>query len=549
VSISSQSETSLSQIYQRARALAAEQESHPGEARALYVALADVLGDQAGPEAGSDRQAKGLPERVRRAVIAALRRQALAARDAWVKQGSGDGLQVAVNLAEDALRLHRPDDTGRGETEYILRFLRATEAVAAAPARRPASLPAEQSALPAGAPPVVLPPASAPPPVEPAASAPAPAPGAAGKEPARDREAAKPAAPVVPAAPATPAVPSAPPERPTVPEKPAEVVVFPAPGSVPEVLSTAAPPAAPAAARPAAARPAERPATRTGRRSALVPILAVIAVLGFVAGVLTAPRLMGTRRAEKVPTVVVAPSAAVPRAAPTAVPVASPIQSAPASAPSPARPAAPAGSVVPPTAAPAAAPPRGSASPAPATVAVVLRSDPSGAKVYVGGVLRGVTPLRLESTPGNAIRVTVRRGNRLWRGTLRVGTATSQTVTVRLPLPPVPVAQPAPTSPPTPVATPTVDRRTHYQSLLLQGVELYRSGWYGPAAARFRQATTVLPADPRAYLWLARASYRAGRYAEARRALEKVIAMAPGSESAREAQKLLNLLKHLEKGT
>ena len=182
-------------------------------------------------------------------------------------------------------------------------------------------------------------------------------------------------------------------------------------------------------------------------------------------------------------------------------------------------------------------------------VELVFRSEPNRAQVYVNGTLKGTTPLQLEALPGTALAVTVRRGSRVWRGTVRVGQSGIQAITVRLPQPVV--AQKPPTAAPTaaPVSPPTaMNRREHFEGLLAQGVDLYRSGWYGPAAARFRQAIIVMPDSPRGYLWLARASFKAGRYQEARRALEKVIAMAPGSESAREAQKLLNLLKHVEKG-
>lgn len=78
---------------------------------------------------------------------------------------------------------------------------------------------------------------------------------------------------------------------------------------------------------------------------------------------------------------------------------------------------------------------------------------------------------------------------------------------------------------------------------MVQGVELYRGGWYGPAMARFRAASAVRPDAPSPYLWYARAALRVGRTADARRALEQVIAMAPASAAAREAQALLNRLR------
>ncbi len=73
-----------------------------------------------------------------------------------------------------------------------------------------------------------------------------------------------------------------------------------------------------------------------------------------------------------------------------------------------------------------------------------------------------------------------------------------------------------------------------------QGFQLYRSGWYGPAMGRFRQATSVLPKSAYAHLWIGRAGIKAGRHAEARDALERVIELAPTSDVARQARVLLD---------
>ncbi len=89
--------------------------------------------------------------------------------------------------------------------------------------------------------------------------------------------------------------------------------------------------------------------------------------------------------------------------------------------------------------------------------------------------------------------------------------------------------------------TPQANPKTYYETLMRQGVELYHSGWYGPAMARFRQASSVMPSIT-AHLWIGRAAIKAGRHAEARVALERVIALAPDSEMAREARALLDTL-------
>ena len=84
------------------------------------------------------------------------------------------------------------------------------------------------------------------------------------------------------------------------------------------------------------------------------------------------------------------------------------------------------------------------------------------------------------------------------------------------------------------------DARKYYEALMQQGFQLYRSGWYGPAMGRFRQATAVVPKSAYAHLWVGRAGIKAGRYAEARDALERVIELAPTSDVARLARALLD---------
>ncbi len=83
----------------------------------------------------------------------------------------------------------------------------------------------------------------------------------------------------------------------------------------------------------------------------------------------------------------------------------------------------------------------------------------------------------------------------------------------------------------------------YFDSLMSQGLQLYQSGWYGPAFGRFKQASQVMPKSPNPLLWEARSAMKVGRYAEARQALERAIALAPASPAAREARALLETFK------
>ncbi len=89
---------------------------------------------------------------------------------------------------------------------------------------------------------------------------------------------------------------------------------------------------------------------------------------------------------------------------------------------------------------------------------------------------------------------------------------------------------------------PRKDPKTYHEMYMKQGIELYNSGWYGPAIGRFRLAAAIIP-SPTAYLWIGRAAIRAGRPFEARNALERAIALAPDSAAAREANALLDRMK------
>ena len=515
MNISLNPEAPLAQLYRQARALASEETARPEEALALSEASASAFADLVA-QGGRGPGGRASPvdrrrDQVRRAVIAALQHQALMARRAWVQQrgSSADGdpqvkalLAQATTLAEAALNLHREGDAGRNETEYVRHFLRATSAIAAGPAKKPL-------------------------PIAPAHTEPQPTVAQPAEAPAAATAVAPPAPAPVQAAAARVATP---------PASPGIVVVGPPAEPMPEKETP----------RLARERAAVKTASAPRLRPALVGALAVIALIGFAVGVMTAPRFLGNNQQSPQPAAAVVPTASPQSTRPPVAAVAPAPSGAPSVAASPAAAAAGSPSVPQPTIRPT---PQLTPTPGPAMVGLVFRSEPNRAQVYVNGTLKGTTPLQLEALPGTALAVTVRRGSRVWRGTVRVGQSGIQAITVRLPQPVV--AQKPPTAAPTaaPVSPPTaMNRREHFEGLLAQGVDLYRSGWYGPAAARFRQAIIVMPDSPRGYLWLARASFKAGRYQEARRALEKVIAMAPGSESAREAQKLLNLLKHVEKG-
>ncbi len=501
--ISARPDAPLADLYRQARALASADTASPEEALSFSQTSTAAFADIAEEERGAGGPEGRRRDQVRRAAIAALRHQALLLRQAWVA-GDGPSAEVAAGvpallaqataLAEAALALHREGDAGRRETEYIVRFLRSTAAIAAVPARRPQAV--------EGVPPPDAQEGATPP----------------GTQPAEPQT--------------------------TVREEP------PVHAAEPSVAGGAAPPSL----------SPRRPSGVVRRlRPQLVAALAAVAVVGFAASVVTGPhripRQMGGPMPSSSPAVAVSPHPGGEPAPPSASPGAPrvPVPSAAPAAASPAAPPLPAPAVAPhpaparPSAGPAQTPP-----PARPTVALLLRSQPGGAQVYVGTTLKGTTPLRLFAPPGTVLAVTVRRGPRIWRGTLRLGDGPTQAVTVSLPAPtaqaapPRVRASPRPTPVTTPVAAPTgprtTSRQAHYEALMARGLELYSGGWYGPAMGQFKQAAAVMP-TPRAYLWIGRAAFRGGRFAEARRALERVLELAPGTEAAREAQMLLNRLR------
>ncbi len=125
----------------------------------------------------------------------------------------------------------------------------------------------------------------------------------------------------------------------------------------------------------------------------------------------------------------------------------------------------------------------------------------------------------------------------------------TQAAPARLPAPFRPAAGTAPrpsTLVEEPAAAPSplgeVARIQHFYALMDKGIALYNEGWYGPAVGRFRQAAAIVPKSPYVHLWWGRAALAAGRPEEARDALERAIALAPGTEVARKAQLLLQSL-------
>jgi hypothetical protein len=94
-----------------------------------------------------------------------------------------------------------------------------------------------------------------------------------------------------------------------------------------------------------------------------------------------------------------------------------------------------------------------------------------------------------------------------------------------------------------PSPSPTRVGATPFDTALRSGIELYKKGWYGPAAARFKEAATIDSTSAEAYLWWGRALAKANRPAEAELALQRVLALSPGSPLAEEASVLLKELR------
>ncbi len=396
-----------------------------------------------------------LLERTRRAIIVALRRQAVAIRERWSEsRGSLDieqssphaDLEHALQLSTAAMQLHVDGDRDASRTAQVVEYLRQTLA--------------QVDLL-------------APPPL-PAPEPPRPMPTSTTAE-ASDTAAAA----VAGAASVLPGTPSA-------------VVTAPEMDSPPEPVMAAGPGEAMGPPNVGETSPIPSRSPRGRSRLALLTAAGFV----FVIGLVTAFWRIGTvgpivnNGGDKA-----RPSDGVAAAAPT-----------PAPSPSAAR-----------------------------VATVLLKSDPSGAQVTVGGDLRGITPLNIEGKPGESLSVVMQKGNRVWRGVLKVGEEDQQTVIIRLPLP-----RAAQTPRPQPTTVARRSSQTRFDATLREGIDLYKNGWFGPAAARFREAATIDPKSPQAYLWLGRALMRSDRQTEARRALEKVLELEKTGPEAEEAAVLLS---------
>jgi TolA-binding protein len=102
-----------------------------------------------------------------------------------------------------------------------------------------------------------------------------------------------------------------------------------------------------------------------------------------------------------------------------------------------------------------------------------------------------------------------------------------------------PAPRPQPTPAPAEATPPPLSPQQYLAKLMKDGYQLYQTGWYGPAMARFKEAARVSPGSATVHLWYGRAAYRAGRAGEARAALERAIALSPASDAARDARALL----------
>jgi tetratricopeptide (TPR) repeat protein len=167
-----------------------------------------------------------------------------------------------------------------------------------------------------------------------------------------------------------------------------------------------------------------------------------------------------------------------------------------------------------------------------AMVTLLVRSDPDGARVTVGGAFRGTTPLRLTGRPGQRLTLLLYKQDLTWLGTVLLNDRSEQTMDVVLTRPPGE----------SPAREPTAATTSEFEIALRSGKELYTQGWYGPAAGQLKQATVLNPQSAEAYLWWARALTGVHRYAEARRAIETVLSLEKSGPLVDEATALLRQL-------
>jgi len=422
-------------------------------------------------------------ERTRRAIIIALRHQAIAVRDRWSESRGALGLdqapphfdlEHALQLATAAMQLHSDRDPDAARTAKVMEFIR-------------------QSGAQAGAAPVDVA-------VTPLSSIDVTRNGA--------RPAERPAASEMRVSVARPSIPAATamPSNVDPADTPVQTLTSDAAPYSEDAYSTAESSAAQSHAAPlppesaVAESPAGEdlaPAPEVRRAPQLQRLLPVLTAAGFVVLVGAASLLL---RVKTTPTTDAATN--------------------------PGRP----GSV-------AAGAPAPVATADPVRVTVVLfQSEPTGARVTVDGQFRGTTPLSLEGKPGDVLTIVVQKDNRTWRGVLTVGSEGKQAVTVRLQAPRV-----AETPRPQPSKAGSSAHK-RFDVVMHEGIDLYTKGWFGPAVGRFREAVTLDPKSSDAHLWLARALIRSDRHAEAKPVLERVIELAKTGPQAEEAAVLLSKL-------
>lgn len=352
-----------------------------------FLALrASVAAAEAGADSLSDWEATFL-ERTRRAIIVALRHQAIAVRDRWSESRSALGLdhasphfdlEHALQLATAAMQLHTGRDPDTARTAKVMEFIRQSRAqagVAPADAATP-TFPSIDMGRDGGR--ATMP--------ETRVTVPQPTIAAATAMPSNVDPADAPIQTLT-----ADAMVAEPPAAPPASAASAEVHAGPLP---PDAEMEP----------PAGEDPDPQPETkRPQHASRLWPALTAA---GFVILVGAASLLL---RVKTTPTTDAAVNPGRPNVA--------------AGAPAPAR----------------------TAEPARVTV-VLFSSEPSGARVTVDGQFRGTTPLSLEGKPGDVLTIVVQKDNRTWRGVLTVGSEGKQAVTVRLQAPRVaetPRAQPS----------------------------------------------------------------------------------------------------------
>jgi hypothetical protein len=485
----------LARAYREARVLVlGDRTPKVDRAFALHREFLALRASLAGAEADSLSEWEvTFLERTRRAIIVALRHQAIAVRDRWSESRSALGLdhasphfdlEHALQLATAAMQLHTDRDPDAARTAKVMEFIRQSRAQAGVvPADAAATFPSIDIGRDSGR-------ASERPPAQTApetrVTVGQPSIAAATAMPSNVDPADAPIAAL-----ATDAAAYAPTSYPPA----AEPTANPAPAEV-SSGSLHAGPLPPDSETEPPAREAVEPQPQVGRAPHASRLWPALTAAGFVILVGAASLLL---RVKTTPATDAAPNPGRPNVA--------------TEVPAPAR----------------------TADPVRVTI-VRFQSEPSGARVTVDGQFRGTTPLSIEGKPGDVLTIVVQKDNRTWRGVLTIGSEGKQTVTVRLPAPRVaqtPRAQPSKAA---------AGGHKRFDAAMREGIDLYNKGWFGPAVGRFREAVSLDPKSSDAHLWLARALIRSDRGAEAKPVLERVIELAKTGPQAEEAAVLLSKL-------